>query len=186
MNPFAEAISRWGGFYGLAGTASATLAGLLFVAVSLHIDVITNKEASDANGLARQTLTNFLLIVAVSLLFLIPNSTSISLGLTLFCLGLVGCYQEVRVGLQIRPAWKETIALPRNYLIRRLILPAISYLVLVLVALSLFAGQTDGLYWAVVAVILILFNATTSSWALLFHLAVLKQSRKDSSSSGQQ
>ena len=84
MNPFAEAISRWAGFYSLVGAASATLAGLLFVAVSLHIDVMSQPDsAAETRAIAQQTLTNFVYLVSISLVFLIPNAVPTAVGLPL-------------------------------------------------------------------------------------------------------
>ena len=37
----ADFVERWHDFYLLAGTASVTLAGLLFVALSIHIGELT-------------------------------------------------------------------------------------------------------------------------------------------------
>jgi hypothetical protein len=43
---FAAIIVGWHDFYMLAGSAAATLLGLLFVAVSLHIDTIAKARKS--------------------------------------------------------------------------------------------------------------------------------------------
>lgn len=45
---FAETINSWTNFYMLTGSAAATLVGLIFVSVSLHIDFIASaKNDSD-------------------------------------------------------------------------------------------------------------------------------------------
>jgi hypothetical protein len=55
MNGFIESIDSWRDFYMLTGSASATLVGLIFVAVTLHIDVIAEaKKSSDIRMLAEE------------------------------------------------------------------------------------------------------------------------------------
>lgn len=51
-DPFAEPIASWENFYMLTGTAAATLVGLIFVSVSLHIDFIASNK-KDSNISAR-------------------------------------------------------------------------------------------------------------------------------------
>ena len=55
----------------LTGSVAATLIGLIFVSVSLHIDVIASaRKDSDIRAMARQTFGNFLLIISFALVYL--------------------------------------------------------------------------------------------------------------------
>ena len=88
---FVETITQWQNFYMLAGTAAATLVGLLFVSVSLHIDLISRFEGTiDIQMLAEQTFLNFLLVLSFAFIFLIPNPTPSGIGIPLLILGLIG------------------------------------------------------------------------------------------------
>ena len=49
---FAEQLDRWHEFYLMAGTAAVTLMGLLFVAVSLHLDAVVRDDAAHVRGVA--------------------------------------------------------------------------------------------------------------------------------------
>ncbi len=53
---FQTAVGGWHDFYILAGTAAATLVGLLFVGLSLHLRVVI--ASSEVRSLARVTLAN--------------------------------------------------------------------------------------------------------------------------------
>lgn len=79
---FASSVASWQSFYMLAGTASATLIGLLFVAVSLHIDLIGKPDSSSILSRAWRTFTHFIL---VALLFLVPHQDPEGLGLPKCC-----------------------------------------------------------------------------------------------------
>ena len=60
MGTFLEVIDSWHDFYMLTGTAAATLIGLIFISVSLHIDVLAKAEKfGDIRSLADQTFLNF-------------------------------------------------------------------------------------------------------------------------------
>jgi hypothetical protein len=48
---YQTAVSGWHDFYLLAGTASATLVGLLFVGLSLHLRIVVT--SSEVRSLAR-------------------------------------------------------------------------------------------------------------------------------------
>jgi hypothetical protein len=52
MDAFAQAIEGWHDFYLMVGTAAATLVGLLFVSLSLNVDVITREANADLRVLA--------------------------------------------------------------------------------------------------------------------------------------
>ncbi|MGI8826231.1 MAG: hypothetical protein ACR2JC_11415 [Chloroflexota bacterium] len=86
---FSSTIASWQSFYVLAGSASATLIGLLFVAVSLHIDLIGESGAAVILSMARRTFIRFILVVLVALLFLVPHQNPQGLGLPLLALGVV-------------------------------------------------------------------------------------------------
>lgn len=70
--PYQAAIQGWHDFYLVVGGASATLVGLLFVGLSLHLRAVIARP--EVRSLARATLTNFVLVLLVALFILIPQS----------------------------------------------------------------------------------------------------------------
>jgi hypothetical protein len=73
-------------FYILAGTAAATLVGLLFVGLSLHLRVVI--AASEVRSLARVTLANFGAVLFVTLFMVITEDKSAA-ALQLIVAGVV-------------------------------------------------------------------------------------------------
>ena len=71
---FQTAVGGWRDFYILAGTAAATLVGLLFVGLSLHLRVVI--ASSEVRSLARVTLANFGAMLFVALFMVIPQDQS--------------------------------------------------------------------------------------------------------------
>src|SRR2546430_11222948 len=107
---FQTAVSGWHDFYILAGTAAATLVGLLFVGLSLHLRVVI--ASSEVRSLARVTLANFGAMLFVALFMVIPQDRStaavelIASGLASLVItapSLVGALQSQDRTLQMRP-----------------------------------------------------------------------------------
>ena len=80
-DPFVETIDSWTNFFMLTGSVAATLIGLIFVSVSLHIDFIASvRKDSDMNTMARQTFGDFLMILSFAFIFMVPFETPMSPG----------------------------------------------------------------------------------------------------------
>ncbi|MGB2911669.1 MAG: hypothetical protein WBD56_16560 [Anaerolineales bacterium] len=70
MNTFAQAIEGWHDFYMMIGAAASTLVGLLFVSLSLNVDVITHEANTDIRELTIQTFTSFLNVIMLAVVFI--------------------------------------------------------------------------------------------------------------------
>jgi len=89
-DPFVETIDSWTNFFMLTGSVAATLIGLIFVSVSLHIDFIASvRKDSDMNTMARQTFGDFLMILSFAFIFMVPFETPMGVGVPLLILGLM-------------------------------------------------------------------------------------------------
>jgi hypothetical protein len=88
---FSEWLERWHEFYLMAGTAAVTLAGLLFVALSLHLDRFVEVSHEHLLALARVTLLSYTFVLFASLFMLVPptgrHQTAVMLGATCMILG---------------------------------------------------------------------------------------------------
>jgi hypothetical protein len=177
---FSSAVAGWQNFFMLAGTASATLVGLLFVAVSLHLDLIGESGAATILSLARRTFTRFILVVVVALLFLVPSQDPLGLGLPLLALGIADTVRSVRAARASVGPRKGRIDLrdATNRIVLPVVLPLLSSLGLIAVAASVLVGETAYLYWVVPIIAGILANAATNSWNLMLGLARYKDHRQ--------
>ena len=84
---YADALQSWHDFYMTVGAAAATLVGLLFVGLSLHIRMVVAHH--DVRSLARATLTDFFVVLLVALLVLAPAGNSSTLATWLIAIGVV-------------------------------------------------------------------------------------------------
>lgn len=80
-------MEKWGLFATVAGTAAASLTGLLFVAVSIQIGVIAKSQA--LRNRAAQTLALFVTVLFIAILLSIPDQSYRLLGAELVALAVV-------------------------------------------------------------------------------------------------
>jgi len=171
--PFTSTVAGWQAFYVLAGTASATLAGLVFVAVSLHLDLVGESGIAPIFTLARRTLSSFILVVVIALVFLVPEQRPAGLGWPLLILGVLDLLQTVLdgravVGELATSGGLQTIA---RRILPPLVLPLASSIGLILVAATVLGGTAGYLYWMVPIIIVILSAAAFNAWELMLGLA---------------
>jgi modulator of FtsH protease len=168
MDTFAQAVEGWHDFYLMIGAAAATLVGLLFVSLSLNIDVITREANADLRVLAAQTFTGFLNVVMLAVLFLIPRQVPPGLGLPLLGISGYGLCETVGRFLKTRRARPHGWG--RGGIARRFVVPALCFVALTIIAVSVLLGQTGGLYWLVPVMILLIVAASRNAWDLLLRL----------------
>src|SRR2546423_1101294 len=150
----------------LAGTAAATLVGLLFVGLSLHLRVVI--ASSEVRSLARVTLANFGAMLFVALFMVIPQDQStaavelIASGLASLVIttpSLVGALQSQDRTLQMRPR-------DRARLLLRFGLSVASYLAIT-VAGPLLLSSNQAFTRLVVASRALLLLSLRNTWGLL-------------------
>src|SRR5215213_1501456 len=80
---FAQALGEWTAFYALMGGAAATLLGLLFVALSVRLNIFHQREVADVRDFAAFTFSTFLVAIAVAGLANAPHAHRFTLALSL-------------------------------------------------------------------------------------------------------
>jgi hypothetical protein len=129
--------------------------------------------------LARRTLSNFILVVIIALVFLVPDQGPQGLGWPLLALGIVDMLQTVLDG---RAVVRELTNIAEWQSIARRVVPPVAFpllsgIGLILVAATVLAGRTSYLYWMVPIVVLILSTAAFNAWELMLGLARHKLQR---------
>jgi hypothetical protein len=156
--------TRWSDLFVATAGASAALAGLVFVAVSINIEPILRGP-----GLAERALETVLLllgVVVVSVLALVPEQGPTALGLEVLGAGLA--WTAVLAALLRRsvPHYHGR----RPWLVLRLVLTAAGVLPFVACGVSLLAGAGGGLFWALGGIVAALVGAVLNAWVLLVEI----------------
>ena len=84
------ALAAWHDFFAAVAGVSATLVGLLFVALALNPAIMADDSPAGLRTWAGHTFHSFLLVLAIALVVLIPDTGPLGLGLPLLILGVWG------------------------------------------------------------------------------------------------
>ena len=163
---YAYRAEGWQAFFGAVAAASAALAGLLFIALSLNIRAM----AKDATFLARarEAFGGFLCLLVLALVALIPGQSHRILGaeLVAFALIVVG-FSVVLQGSTVR-------SLPggrRGRWVLRLLPLNLGTISLFIAGVSTILARYGGLFWVVPTVIVYFVWAFFTIWSLIVQIA---------------
>jgi hypothetical protein len=145
--------------------ASAALAGLLFVAISINLDRIL--KGSGLPGRAGEAIVLLAAVLVVSTLVLVPGQSRTALGAELLVAGLVAWL--ILVGIHVR-AIRGRVGPSRAMLGGRVVMAQTAALAFLVAAVSLLLRAGGGLYWLVPAVVLCFVVAVLDAWVLLIEI----------------
>ena len=168
-------VAGWHDFYIMAGTASATLVGLLFVGLSLHLQIVIT--ASEVRSLARVTLANFGAVLFAALFMVIPQGPTAA-GSQLIGVGLVSLViaGPSLVGAVRSREWSfQMSAMQRLRVALRFGLSSLSYLAIIAAGILLLSSVSAAFSVLLIATVLLLVVSLRNTWDLLVTVADVTQ-----------
>ena len=157
--------SEWSDLFVASAGASAALAGLVFVAVSINIERILKFEELPAR--AQMTVLLLLSVLLVSIIGLIPGQSSTALGAELLGVGLAF---GAAIAVLSKRGISRTAVVPGSVLLSRQLLTAAGTLPFVIGAVSVLAEAGGGLYWTVGGMVFAIMAGVANAWALLVEI----------------
>ncbi len=159
---FSQQIQQWELFFATVAGASATLMGLIFLSLSLKLDVLRQVKNRRIRQIAWQTFSNFFFLIMFALVLLVPEQTPIGLSLPI----LIICV--VAIGITVSQAVRaHSIVSAPSYFVSDSVPSLVAYLGLVVVTLLLLQGVMQSLVWLLPVVIVLLAIAVRNAWTLL-------------------
>jgi hypothetical protein len=155
---------QWSDLFVATAGAAAALAGLVFVAVSINIESILKFRGLPERAL--ETVFLLLGVVIVSIIGLIPGTSTTALGIMLLVEALVLATTIVRLA---RASLPESSA-PRSWLVSAVLLRAVGTVPFVVGAVSVMAESGGGLYWTVGGMIGAIAGGVANAWVLLVEI----------------
>lgn len=160
----------WEGFFTAQAAASAALAGLLFVGISINLAAIVA-----STRLSQRALEAFVLLVEIlllSTLLLIPEVPRSALGWGLLGLGVVVWALIVRGHLTVvaNRRGPEAAEAPRGSIPAQVLLGQTATLLVVIGAATFIAGVGGGLYWLAPGIVVAYAAALADAWVLLIEI----------------
>jgi hypothetical protein len=155
-------MQAWATFAVSVGSAAAALLGLLFVAVSIRVDVIA--ASAELRNRAAQALGLFVTVLFVALLLAVPGQSFRLLGAELIALALVTSAVLYILDRRARSAGSSQ---PVGRLLEVVAPNSVTSVLLLSSAIVLVCGEHAGLYVLIAPVFVALAGGVTSAWLLL-------------------
>jgi hypothetical protein len=156
--------TEWHDLFVAAAGATAALAGLVFVAVSINLERILQYDGLPERGL--ETVMLLIGVLVVSIVCLIPEQSHLALGLE-----LTGLAVGVGFGLQRLPRIpKGDPGDPRSWALSRWAIRLTGFVLLAIGAISIVLAAGGGLYWIVAGVVFATIGAVANAWVLLVEI----------------
>jgi hypothetical protein len=158
-------MAPWETFFAAQLAAAATLAGLLFVGVSLNLAKILANPS-----LPGRALSGFYLLLAnviIASLMLMPEQPRTAFGLEILLAGLALWGMITRLDVV---AIRRSTAEYRRYFVRHFFLFQVAVIPYLVGGVLVLAGMSGGLYWVAASMVLSLFVASTEAWVLLVEI----------------
>ena len=164
MNAFKETLDSWQPFFTAQLGAAATLGGLLFVGLSLNLTKILTYPALPTRAL--MALILLLIILVVSSLILIPGQTASAIAVEILAVGVIGWASVTVMGLYIFRYAK----LHRAGYFGNMVILQLAALPYVVGGALLLGGNSSGLYFVSLGVIVSFVKAMLDAWVLLVEI----------------
>jgi hypothetical protein len=167
LNRGSVRLEKWSTFATVAGTAAASLAGLLFVAVSIRTDVIARSQ--ELRNRAAQTLALFVTALFITILLAIPGQSYRVLGAEFVALAVITGVAHLLLDRRaaVDPSPRDTGAHALAAILDAVAPNAVTSALLLVAGLLLVFGVHAGLDVVVLPVLAALAGGVTGAWLLL-------------------
>jgi hypothetical protein len=167
--PFGTALGDWAPYCAALSGIAATLLGLLFVSVSLRLNLFRDAEIADVRDFATLIFGQYLAVVVLGLLALVPQAPAAILGGAALGLGALSLLWGVITGrqyLRLNP----TSATRAGWALLLAASSLVTTSALMGSGLLLLVGDAVGaLPWLAGTELAVLVSATVGAWVLLTH-----------------
>ena len=167
--PPAELFHGWHDFFILLGTASATLVGLMFIAISIGASIFKEENRPALEVFLGPTIVHFTSVLVLCILAIVPSHNWLSLTCLAGLIGLAGFCYSARIWFRLTRSRYEIDSADRFFYT---VLPAIGYLVVLFAATLLYQQSEWGLDAAALGLIMLLLAAIRNAWDMMVWIAL--------------
>jgi hypothetical protein len=177
IDPFSAALRDWQTFYLLVGGAAAVLIGLLFVAISLAVDMAIDDQRTSLRGWVTPAVVQFTLVLFVSAVSVMPLQQSAVLGALVLLLGVVGLADAGVTLASLLRQGRGRLARGQDW-IWRVALPVATSLALSGSGVGLLVGGRAALAWLAGSTVVLLAMALRNAWDLVTWIVEHRNDRR--------
>lgn len=178
-----QSLQTWVNFYLLMGGASATLVGLMFVAIWLGSNLFTEQSVVGLRTFVSPTLMHFVYVLITSAVVVIPTVTRTFLSILLLLTGLL----SLGISLSGVPYMHHQYRRQQTDMTDwtwYFLIPSVGYLLYVGSGVALFKGASQGLNALAGASILLLVVGIHNAWDLVVWFVLRKRDTPQRSDPG--
>jgi hypothetical protein len=166
----AEELALWHDFNLSVVTASAALLGLLFVALSIHMRVLSARENAELRAVARTVFLGYVVSLAIGFLALMPQ-TLWAFGLELLALVLAAALPFAAAA---RDGFRAAgVGYDRRVTIVQFVAGIALFVVSIATAIGVSSGQARALYVVGGIAVVNLLWGVFNTWELIFRVQSL-------------
>jgi hypothetical protein len=159
-----QQIDQWREFYLAVAGAAAVLLGLVFIALSLHLEK-AEAPGIPVLGLGGQALINLIYVLLLSLGMLVPYRPPALPGIVVQSVAAVGLNDSATTLRRARRAREPRLTI--TSLAVPVVLPIVWFVLLVVGSVGVITRQPVGLYLLAAGSAALIASATRSTWTLL-------------------
>lgn len=172
MNDYQATLASFANYFGAVAQVSGALVGLVFVALTFNSSLLGDNGHPGLRALARQVFADFLIVLVIALIMLIPGIPPGQLGFSLLITASVGIGRIlVSVAHLLRDAQRSG---ERVMLLQRFGLSLLgNAFILIAGILAVRGSWQDSAYWSflVMSPLVLIIAGSRSAWLLVTHTA---------------
>ena len=155
-------LDIWSNFYVIIGSYAGGLTGLTFVVIALIADQ-TAVRLPGLRAFITPTIVHFCSVLAIAAVLNVPGQTPFSVALCLAAAGLIGVIYSIGTALKLNSSQPEYVPVAADW-IWNVVLPTLSYLVLLMAGALAFSHAPIALYVTAGVSLLLLFIGIHNAW----------------------
>jgi len=166
-------LTEWGSFYVIAGTAVATLTGLMFVVLTLIVGTVGRGSRAGLGIYSTPTVVHFVATLVITILLSAPWRALWQAGLVLGLVGLTGLlYSGVVTRRSVVTARQGSYRPVLEDWLCHAILPPVGYAAVVVAAFILPRHPTPALFDIGAVIILFLILGIHNAWDIVTYITI--------------
>ncbi len=172
---FVQALREWQNFYFMIGSSSATLVGLMFIAVSLGTELPSARDERTVNTFVTPILKQLMSVLVIAAIMLMPTFRNESLGIVLLVVGSALTLYAVNIAWRFFRFPNAQTTTPIQDLLTYAVLPVLGNIFIIFTGAGALSGSTDALNWVAVGVVLLVVVNVINTWDLMMWIAQNRQ-----------
>lgn len=169
MSDYQTVLASFANYFGAIAQVSGALVGLVFVALTFNNKALGNDGHPGMRALARQVFADFLTVLFLALMMLVPGVPPAEIGVVLLGLSVVGIFRIARSVFELLRDPKHRHQ--RLLLLQRFGLSFVGNAFCLAAGVRAIQGRQDSAFWSFVASApgMLLISGSRSAWLLVTH-----------------